>query len=396
MKTVMHNTGGCSHGLHNVVYRVLCVLSALPVLVTVLLCLALPACGGGSNDAAQVPPSTASEDAAQREATAQAARAVIEQDIRDVLDAHDSSTPFTLALESFSGAGFVHSVPGSSLQTRYDSASTAKWVTAAVILQQVDAGMLSLADHPQDYLSFWPTEGPLADITLQQLLAFTSGLVEAPECISNPLITLRDCVEQLAVLNANDEFTSPAGSVFFYGPMHMQVAGLMTIEALALESWDQVFDLFRNTTNLFAGASYDFPSLRNPRLAGGMNWTGQEYLGFLRALVQGDVLSQASREAMFTDQLVDATIGFSASQASLGEDWHYGMGVWLECAQPVYNCSEAERYSSAGAFGGYPFIDFQQQVFGILARQGEVGTFVEGKATFDAVRDLVQQWAATF
>ena len=128
-----------------------------------------------------------------------------------------------------------------------------------------------------------------------------------------------------------------------------------------------------------------YPGLDLDRAAGTITFASGAVLPFAPA-----------RQVDPAARLVDATIGFSASQASLGEDWHYGMGVWLECAQPVSNCSEAGRYSSAGAFGGSPFIDFQQQVFGILARQGEVGTFVEGKATFDAVRDLVQQWAATF
>jgi len=53
-----------------------------------------------------------------------------------------------------------------------------------------------------------------------------------------------------------------------------------------------------------------------------------------------------------------------------------GLGNWLECpgakGPNTYNCGSGHRNSSAGAYGAYPFIDFDHHYFGILARQGEL------------------------
>ena len=46
-----------------------------------------------------------------------------------------------------------------------------------VIMDLVEQGVMSLDDRPQDYLAWWTSDpaDPRSEITLEQLLSFTSG-----------------------------------------------------------------------------------------------------------------------------------------------------------------------------------------------------------------------------
>lgn len=53
----------------------------------------------------------------------------------------------------------------------------------------------------------------------------------------------------------------------------------------------------------------------------------------------------------------------------------------------------AEHVSTPGAYGAYPFLDFDHHYIGMLVRQGSLGTFQDGLRLFRAVQDLATQWA---
>jgi hypothetical protein len=72
---------------------------------------------------------------------------------------------------------------------------------------------------------------------------------------------------------------------------------------------------------------------------------------------------------------------------------HYGFGSWLECASPVFDCSPIAYHSSPGAYGAYPFVNVSDHFLGIVARQGALGTFTNGKQVFDSVRSQAEAWA---
>ena len=77
----------------------------------------------------------------------------------------------------------------------------------------------------------------------------------------------------------------------------------------------------------------------------------------------------------------------------INEDWGYGFGNWFECHAPSFNCTTRTRVSSPGAYGAYPFIDYQHKYFGILARQGELNTFPEGYSIFKEVEAQIIAWS---
>jgi CubicO group peptidase (beta-lactamase class C family) len=276
-------------------------------------------------------------------------------------------------------------------------------VSAVIILRLVDQGYLSLTSHPQDYISTWPITNtdPLYNMPLAQLLSFTSGLETEPVCLDNPSGFFQSCVNTIATANANNGVTP--GQQFFYASTHLQVAGLMAIKAKGNSlgqtlTWQDLFTAFKSETGLFPTSTYDLPSAGNPRLAGGMHWTGEEYMAFLKAFKNGSLLSPALMAQMTANQVGSAAIVNSpvltAPPNGLGEDWRYGFGLWLECQSPAYNCAPGGRLSSPGSYGAYPFWSQPYGYFGIVARQGALGTYPIGISVERTVQNTADQWAA--
>jgi hypothetical protein len=63
----------------------------------------------------------------------------------------------------------------------------------------------------------------------------------------------------------------------------------MAVRARGVASWQAIFGEFKSQTGLFPASHYDSPSLSNPNLAGGMHFTGEDYMAFLKALKGGPV-----------------------------------------------------------------------------------------------------------
>lgn len=314
----------------------------------------------------------------------------IEAQMRTILNSVSTDTDFTLLVKAPNGREFSHSVGSSTPTTVYRSASTSKWVSAAVILDLVKNGILALDDNPQDYITSWPTTINYAQIELWQLLSFTSGLTEEPFCLfPGQLIEMADCVDNVVSVNPNP--VTP-GTEFHYNSSHLQVAGLMAIRAAGVNSWGDLFNSFKMDTQLFPTGVYDLPGTINPRLAGGMHWTANEYLVFLEKLFNDEILTPELIDEMTSDQLVGVDI-VSSPVGDGGEDWHYGFGNWIECHALVFDCVEVTKTSSPGAYGAYPFVDFEFGYFGILAREGNLGSFRNGYQVFLAVEIELQSWA---
>jgi CubicO group peptidase (beta-lactamase class C family) len=171
----------------------------------------------------------------------------------------------------------------------------------------------------------------------------------------------------------------------------------MAIAAHGADGWSEVFADFQARTGLFPTGVYDVPSENKPLLAGGMHWTGEEYLEFLRRLFLGELLANDTRAAMFTDQTPTGEVEMVRSPAfdGVGETWHYGLGCWRECPGEAWepSCDPLDRVSSPGAYGAYPFIDFAGGYYGLLARQGDLGTFRDGLAVYRDLAPLASELA---
>ena len=316
----------------------------------------------------------------------------LETRINSALAQASSAVDFSFLVERGDGRRFAYDRGSSTAQTPYESASTSKLVSAVIILRLVDQGYLSLTDRPQDHMPLWPiaNSDTLYGMTLAQLLAFTSGLVTGPLCLHSGASDFATCVYSIASTNAGNGITP--GAEFYYANTHLQVAGLMAIRAKGVSSWQDIFSGFKSQTGLFSSSTFDLPSSTNPRLAGGMQWTAEDYMAFLQALKNGSLLSPGLQAAMLSNQTAAAAMTSSPVFDALGEAWHYGFGLWHECQNAVFNCAVGTRISSPGAYGAYPFWDRGKGYFGIVARKGN--SFTEGVAIERGVRTEVEAWAA--
>lgn len=316
-----------------------------------------------------------------------------ENDLHNALANVNTEVDFSFLLERADGRRFIYNRGSSTPEYSYKSASTSKWVTSIVILRLVEQGYLKLLDKPQDFISEWPIEktNPLSNMTLQQLLSFTSGLTDEPVCMNLRRGDFEHCVNKIATKNSFSQIVP--GKQFYYASTHLQVAGLMAVKARGADSWQTLFREFQSQTGLFSTAAYDLPSVTNPRLAGGMHWNAKEYLEFLSALKNGKLLNPAMMELLLADRTENVVMAFSPAKA-LGEEWHYGLGYWHECRSASFaNCRAGDRISSPGSYGAYPYWDREKNYVGVVARQGELKSFRQGIAIERAVRPYAEAWA---
>jgi len=369
-----------------------------PLRLTTLACsLLVAACGGKSVvDSNSVASDSGASIKAKPEVPA-CSRTAIEQSLTSQLENIHSDVDFSFYLENKSGEIFTFERGESSLDTHYQSASTSKWVSSAVILQLVDRELLNLSDVPQVFLTSaqWslPPDSALNTLTLEELLSHTSGLNNEALCTNTPSFDFFDCVSNIAKKNADTE-TEP-GSAFSYGSNHLQVAGAMAVTAGGYANWAELFNDFKSVTGLFPNSYYNLPSTTNPRLAGGMTWTAYDYVDFIRAFRDSDIYSsRAIVKQATSDQIADTRIIHSPAYEALAEDWHYGFGVWIECHNAIFDesCADSPMLSSPGAYGAYPFLNRDKGYFGLVARQGELGSFREGYSLFDHIRPSVEAW----
>jgi CubicO group peptidase (beta-lactamase class C family) len=258
--------------------------------------------------------------------------------------------------------------------TRFPIASASKWLAAAVVMQLVGEGRLSL-DEP---VSTWlpDIQGDAGSITLRQLLAQTSGLAgsmkELFDLGQDHRITLAQSAQEIT----GRPLAHRPGDTFVYGGPGFQVAGAV-VEAVTGQRWEAVFQQrlarplgMKSTywTHLKLGApAPPAAETSNPVLQGGAVSTADDYMRFLTLLAQNGryqgrrVLTRKAVAAMHTDQTRTATM--TRTGAPVMENAHYGLGNWCETWDRKSRCT---RNSSIGAFGTYPWIDRPSGLYGIV------------------------------
>lgn len=294
------------------------------------LLLLLSGCGGGddSGDASPPPPSqlTTAERSAAAVQTAQSATnlcAPIRPFYWDVGD----------RLTSLAAGSVV--APGNptlySASTPMAIASASKWIYGAYVAQ-VRAGSLTGDDI--------------------RFLTFRSGYISFSRCL--PTQTVDQCV----AYQNNGEYHASADGRFSYGGGHMQkhasLNGLGPLNNSGL------------ATEIRAGIGTDIAlSYVQPQLAGGISTTAGDYARFLRKLL-GDELrlgAMLGTHAVCTNPTTCAQALNTPVPTS--ESWEYSLGHWVE-VDPVVGDG---AFSSAGAFGFYPWIDAGKTWYGLVARR---------------------------
>lgn len=217
--------------------------------------------------------------------------------------------------------------------------SASKWVYAAYVMELRD--------------------GELTDTDVKHL-NLTSGYSNMDPLSCGSSSTVDVCLN----VASNGAYTFANDGLFFYNGGHMQrhahdigLGGMNSAE-LTFEVQARIGDF---------GFTYS-----SPQPAGGLFGTPDAYAGFLRKMLAGDLKlkAQLGTEAVCTNPDTCVT-AVDTPPIPHSESWSYSLGHWVE-SDPTLGDG---AFSSAGAFGFYPWIDADKRYYGIVARE----QFAEGE-----------------
>ncbi len=326
-----------------------------PALAALFATVALTACGGSSGGDSPVPPpsgpdlaqrTTAATTTAQNNALCTAIRPFY-WEIGDGTQRHASA--------SLNATGNATTYTASTVMS---IASASKWLYGAYVAERRN-GVLSADDI--------------------QFLTFRSGytgLVPIGDCL--PGDTVASCVAR----NDNDVQTPAHVGKFYYNGGHMQKHASLVAPGVDLGAMDnaalatEVRRLLGNDIAL---------TYTQPQPAGGVRTSANDYAVFLRKLLNDQLrmgaLLGANKVCTNPATCSDAL----NTPITNGLDWHYSIGHWVE--------DDATRsdgaFSSAGAFGFYPWIDATKRWYGIVARSDTAGG---GNESADCGAQIRKAW----
>ena len=297
--------------------------------------LGLGACGGGAGDASAgggAAPPAGTDLAARVAAATQTAQS----------NGNDCAAlrPFYWEVGDAQGRLGAGSVTGPGQSTVSDStvmaiASASKWLYGAYVVQL--------------------RQGQLTDTDVK-FLTFRSGYTHFSRCLPGQTV---DACEAYA---NNGVYSPAADGLFSYGGGHMEKhASLIGLGAA-------------NNATLAAAVQGQLGSdvalqYTQPQLAGGVVTSAASYAVFLRRILSGQLLMKAAlgTHAVCTNPLTCSQALHAPVPST--ESFHYSIGHWVE-DDPVDGDG---AFSSAGAFGFYPWIDASKHWYGILARHDVSG-----------------------
>jgi len=274
-------------------------------------------------------------------------------------------------------------------EDRMFSGSTGKTFVAVVVLQLVEEGALGLDQPLSEFFGDTPGLARLPNrdaITVQMLLSHTSGL---PRYVLKPAFWTRLAAEpdrvwqpeELIAYILDDPAVHPAGGGWAYSDTNFILLGMIIEQVTGNSFYDELEErvirplaLDRTTPStsrridgLVQGCSGESPMFPMPArpLENGVyfvnpqfEWTGGGLVTntldlaiFLRELLDGRLLSEASKKAMVQPAAPEAL------QEENGESYGLGLQIWASETGPVYGHGgifpghqTQIEYSSAGRF----------------------------------------------
>jgi CubicO group peptidase (beta-lactamase class C family) len=283
--------------------------------------------------------------------------------------------------------------PDYTVQLVTGIASSSKWVTSTVVLAAIDEGVAAgqwpsvaaaLDATVMPDLGCDDVTGPVAEITVRQLLSFTSGLRYEHPCIKENDSLLGcacEIVTDSAALLTTDVSTETRktnahlpGTTYKYGASHLTVAGAW-LERVTGETFDALLGRLVRTP-----LGIEMQYVRATNLAGSIYTSVADTTRFVDAH-RSDALGVGPRRLLS----VEAAAEQRAAQAVAADPsltWlitpqtgmDYGLNVWRSClrtfteaealgplealeALPDPACDEVFLYGHGGKGGYNPFVD---------------------------------------
>ena len=245
---------------------------------------------------------------------------------------------------------------GFNSKTQAPIASCSKWLTAALVMQFVDEGKLSLDDKVVTYL---PEFGKYFKtyITIRQCLCHMTGIQDDDKFLKRILERrkITSLEEEVNGFAARDIRANP-GTDFWYGSVGLNIAGRI-LEVISKKKFDvliktKLFTPLGMTKTTFAELT---GGPVNP--SGGAKSTADDYMKFLVMMLNKgkyngvQILSENAVEQMKIVQNKPEQIK-SAPKAAKG--YTYASGSWVVEEKKGI----ATSLASPGLFGTWPMIDY--------------------------------------
>jgi len=240
-------------------------------------------------------------------------------------------------------------------KTQAPIASCSKWLTAALVLQFVDEGKISLDDPVVKYLPYFEKYFK-SYITIRQCLSHMTGIEDEGGFFKKALqrkkfASLEEEIESFA---ARDIRANP-GTDFWYGSIGLNIAGRV-LEVVSKKKFDvlirsKLFTPLQMRKTTFSNQD----GAVNP--SGGALSTADDYMHFLVMLMNKgkyngvQVLSEESINLMLQPQDKKSQIKYAPKSA---DGFRYALGSWVIEEKN----DKATTLASPGLFGTWPMIDF--------------------------------------
>jgi CubicO group peptidase (beta-lactamase class C family) len=269
-------------------------------------------------------------------------------------------------------------------------ASASKLLSATRVLQASERGEVDLDASVSTYLPEF--SGDKGTMTVRQMFSHTAGYGDDTDAailaISN--ITLAQAVAQIACCRPlNDGYT--VGGQFSYGGISMHIAGRV-IEVVESGDWQALWQQELGTP--LGTSTIDWQGLgptQNYRIAGGAQSNLRDYAQILHMLAnEGRGNDQRSLRASTIRELWADNVGslpVAYAPANVAPPVRYGLGSWLYNDRPS---TSAPLVHSLGAFGFFPWVDFERQIYGIFMIQGNTGINNVAVSVYDSMLDSIK------
>jgi CubicO group peptidase (beta-lactamase class C family) len=241
-------------------------------------------------------------------------------------------------------------------------ASCSKWLTAALVMQFVDDGKISLDDPVMKYIPDFE-KYMKRYLTIRDCLSHMTGIEDDNKFFKRFLQSSKfPSLEEEVNSFAAREIRANAGTDFWYGNIGLNIAARV-LEVVSKRKFDVLIKqkLFlplgmRQTTFTTLDGS-----LYNP--SGGAKSTADDYMRFLVMLMNKgnyngkQILSEESVNEMMK---VHTTSGMIKYAPKAAEGFNYALGSWVveQTAPKANEPSFATALASPGLFGTWPMIDF--------------------------------------
>jgi CubicO group peptidase (beta-lactamase class C family) len=242
-------------------------------------------------------------------------------------------------------------------KTQAPIASCSKWLTAALVMQFVDEGKISLDDKVIKYIPEFDKYFK-GYITIRHCLSHMTGIEDDDKFLKRILDRKKYATleEEVNAFAAKREIRANTGTDFWYGGVGLNIAGRV-LEVVSRKKFDalikmKIFNPMGMSKTTFAEQN---GGAVNP--SGGAKSTADDYMKFLVMLLNKgkyngkQILTEASVNEMLKVQTKPQMIKYAPKSA---QGYNYALGNWvIEEKNGV-----ATAVASPGLFGTWPMIDY--------------------------------------